>query len=118
MEGVHYFFKTREEFEQMIEEDAFFEHAEYCGNYYGTPKAYVEEHLSKGRNVILEIEIQGALKIKEQRPDALLLFVRRRMPKPCGNVSPGEERRVRKWSSSGCHAPVRRRRAWNITITS
>ncbi|HIQ95369.1 MAG TPA: guanylate kinase [Candidatus Limivivens merdigallinarum] len=75
MESVHYFFKTREEFEQMIEEDAFFEHAEYCGNYYGTPKAYVEEQLSKGRNVILEIEIQGALKIKEQRPDALLLFV-------------------------------------------
>lgn len=75
MEGVHYFFKTREEFERMIEEDAFFEYAEYCGNYYGTPKAYVEEQLSKGRNVILEIEIQGALKIKEQRPDALLLFV-------------------------------------------
>ncbi len=75
VDGREYFFKTKEEFEKMIGEDAFVEHACYVGNYYGTPKAYVEEQLSIGKNVILEIEIQGALKIKEQFPQALLLFI-------------------------------------------
>lgn len=74
-DGVEYFFRTREEFEQMIAEDALIEYAQYVGNYYGTPKAYVEEQLLAGKNVILEIEIQGALKVKEKFPDALLLFV-------------------------------------------
>ena len=74
-DGVEYFFKTRAEFEQMIAEDALIEYAQYVENYYGTPKAYVEEQLSAGRDVILEIEIQGALKIKEKFPDALLMFV-------------------------------------------
>ncbi len=59
----------------MIEEGALIEYACYVGNYYGTPKGYVEEMLSKGRDVILEIEIQGALKVKEAFPDTLLLFV-------------------------------------------
>ncbi len=74
-EGRDYFFKTREAFEQMIEEGALIEYACYVGNYYGTPKGYVEEMLSKGRDVILEIEIQGARKIREQFPNAVLLFV-------------------------------------------
>lgn len=74
-DGVEYFFRTREAFEQMIAEDALIEYAQYVGNYYGTPKAYVEEQLEAGKDVILEIEIQGALKIKEKFPDALLLFV-------------------------------------------
>ena len=74
-EGRDYFFKTREAFEQMIEEGALIEYACYVGNYYGTPKDYVEEMLSKGRDVILEIEIQGARKIREQFPNAVLLFV-------------------------------------------
>lgn len=74
-DGVEYFFRTREEFEQMIAEDALIEYAQYVGNYYGTPKAYVEEQLFAGKNVILEIEIQGALKVKEKFPDTLLLFV-------------------------------------------
>lgn len=75
VDGREYFFKTKEEFENMIEENAFLEHACYVGNYYGTPKKYVEEQLADGRDVILEIEIQGALHIKEQFPDALLLFI-------------------------------------------
>ena len=75
VDGREYFFRTREEFEQMIAEDALIEHACYVGNYYGTPKAYVEEQLSKGKDVILEIEIQGALQIKKRFPDTLLLFV-------------------------------------------
>ncbi len=74
-EGKAYFFKTNEEFEKMIQEDAFLEYAGYCDHYYGTPRAYVEEQLEKGKNVILEIEIPGALKVREKRPDTLLLFV-------------------------------------------
>jgi guanylate kinase len=74
-DGVSYFFVTRDRFEEMIAEDAFVEYACYVGNYYGTPRAYVEEQLALGKNVILEIEIQGALKIKEKFPDTILLFV-------------------------------------------
>lgn len=74
-DGVAYFFRTKEEFEQMIEDGALIEYARYVDNYYGTPKAYVEEQLAAGHDVILEIEIQGARKIKEQYPDAVLLFV-------------------------------------------
>ena len=74
-DGVEYFFRTKEQFEQMIKDDALIEYAQFVGNYYGTPKAYVEEQLAAGRDVILEIEIQGALKVRRQFPDALLLFV-------------------------------------------
>lgn len=75
VDGREYFFKSKEEFEQMIREGAFVEHACYVGNYYGTPKKYVEEQLSNGKDVILEIEIQGALNIKKQFPEAVLLFI-------------------------------------------
>ncbi|HKM21504.1 MAG TPA: guanylate kinase [Lachnospiraceae bacterium] len=73
--GREYFFMDKEKFEAMIERDEFLEHACYVGNYYGTPKAYVEEQLASGKDVILEIETQGALIIKKKCPDALLLFV-------------------------------------------
>lgn len=73
--GVEYFFADKEQFEQKIAEDGFIEYACYCGNYYGTPKAYVKEQLEAGKDVILEIEIQGALKVKEKFPESLLLFV-------------------------------------------
>lgn len=74
-DGREYFFLSREQFEQKIADKALIEYAEYCGNYYGTPRDYVEKELADGRDVILEIEIQGALKIREQYPNALLLFV-------------------------------------------
>ncbi len=74
-EGKEYFFRTREEFEKLIKEDALIEYAEYVENYYGTPRAYVEEQLSAGKDVILEIEIQGAMKVKEKLPEALLVFI-------------------------------------------
>lgn len=74
-DGVHYFFVTRNRFEEMIAQDELIEHACYVGNYYGTPKAYVEEQLSAGRSVILEIELQGALQIRQKFPDTRLLFV-------------------------------------------
>ena len=73
--GREYFFKSVEEFEKMIAQGDLIEYANYVGNYYGTPKIYVEEQLNAGKDVILEIEIQGALKIKERFPDTLLLFV-------------------------------------------
>jgi guanylate kinase len=75
VDGKEYFFKTTEEFEKMIAQGELIEYANYVGNYYGTPKAYVEEQLANGKDVILEIEIQGALKVKEQFPETLLLFV-------------------------------------------
>ena len=75
VDGREYFFKTTEEFEQMIGENEFVEYACYVGNYYGTPKKYVQEQLAAGKDVILEIEIQGAFNIKSQFPDALLLFI-------------------------------------------
>ena len=74
-DGREYFFKTREEFENMISRDEFLEHAEYVGNYYGTPRKYVEDMLEEGRDVILEIEMQGALSVKEKCPEAALMFV-------------------------------------------
>ncbi|MCQ2492209.1 MAG: guanylate kinase [Lachnospiraceae bacterium] len=75
VDGVSYFFKTVDEFEHLIEEDGFIEYAQYVGNYYGTPKKYVEDQLEAGKNVILEIEVQGALNVKKQYPDALMIFI-------------------------------------------
>ena len=74
-DGREYFFKTVEAFQDMIAKDELVEYAQYVTNYYGTPRAYVEEQLASGKNVILEIEIQGALKIKEKFPDAVLMFI-------------------------------------------
>ena len=74
-EGKEYFFVSREEFEEKIAQDGLIEYASYCDNYYGTPREYVERQLEKGKDVILEIEIQGALKIKKKFPTALLMFV-------------------------------------------
>lgn len=73
--GKAYFFVEESVFLEKIKEEKVIEYARYCGNYYGTPKEYVEEMLHQGKDVILEIEIQGALKVKEKYPDALLLFV-------------------------------------------
>ncbi|MCD8036526.1 MAG: guanylate kinase [Clostridiales bacterium] len=72
--GVHYFFSTVESFEKMIENGELLEHARFCDNYYGTPKKYVEEQLEAGKNIILEIEVQGALQVKEKYNDAVLIF--------------------------------------------
>lgn len=73
--GREYFFVSTEEFDGMIQKDALIEYACYVGNYYGTPKSYVQEQMEAGKDVILEIEIQGALKVKEKFPETLLLFV-------------------------------------------
>ena len=75
IDGVNYFFISKEEFEQKISNDEFLEHAEYCENFYGTLKTEVDSYLEKGVNVILEIEVQGAMKVRELRPDALFVFI-------------------------------------------
>lgn len=76
VDGRDYVFLSREEFERWIEEGKFLEWAEYSGNLYGTPEVKVEEFLNEGRSVILEIELQGARKVREKRPDAVMVFVR------------------------------------------
>ena len=74
-EGVHYFYKSREQFAEMIRENAFLEYAEYSGNCYGTPKAWVEEQLAAGLHVILEIDVQGGQNIMRLCPDAVSIFL-------------------------------------------
>ena len=73
--GVHYYFVKDEVFEEMIEKNGFLEHAGYVGNYYGTPRAFVEENRGKGIDVILEIEVQGALQVKRRHPEAIMIFI-------------------------------------------
>lgn len=74
-EGVQYFYKTREEFETMLENGQLLEHAEYVGNYYGTPRQWVLDRMRENKNVILEIEVQGAFQIKKIVPEAITVFV-------------------------------------------
>lgn len=75
VDGREYFFRSKEEFEELIKKGLLIEHAEFCDNYYGTPREYVEDQMSQGRDVILEIETQGARQVREKYPDALTLFV-------------------------------------------
>lgn len=73
--GVNYHFITREDFEERIKNNAMLEYAEYCGNYYGTPKKEIDEMRAAGKNVLLEIEVQGAMKVRELCPDAVFIFI-------------------------------------------
>ncbi|EPZ39298.1 guanylate kinase [Anoxybacillus ayderensis] len=75
VDGVDYFFKTREQFEQMIRQNELLEWAEYVGNYYGTPIEYVEKTLQEGKDVFLEIEVQGAMQVRKVFPEALFIFL-------------------------------------------
>ncbi|AIY83656.1 guanylate kinase [Clostridium baratii] len=75
VEGVNYYFTTKEEFVKRVEEGDFLEHAEVYGNYYGTPKSSVEKMLEQGKDVILEIDIQGALKVKENCEEGIFIFI-------------------------------------------
>ncbi|MBM7647186.1 guanylate kinase [Bacillus ectoiniformans] len=75
VDGVDYFFKSREEFEQLIEEGKLLEHAEFVGNYYGTPVDYVRQTLDAGKDIFLEIEVQGARQVREKFPEGLFIFL-------------------------------------------
>ena len=87
--GVHYHFMTREQFVEMIKDDAVLEYTEYCGNYYGTPRKAVEDMLSEGKDVILKIEVEGAMNIKRLFPESRLVFI---LPPSLAEL----ERRLRK----------------------
>jgi guanylate kinase len=88
-DGVSYHFLTKEKFEEQIASGGLLEYAQYCGNYYGTLKSEVDKNIAAGKDVILEIEVQGAIKIRELRPDALFIFV---APPSLGEL----DRRLRK----------------------
>lgn len=76
VDGLHYFFKTREEFQRMIEEDAFLEFTQVFGaNYYGTPRAYVEQQLAAGQDILLDIDVKGAVNVKLACPGAVMMFL-------------------------------------------
>ena len=75
VDGVDYFFKSKEEFETLIEQDKFIEYAKYVGNYYGTPVDYVKDTIAEGHDVFLEIEVEGAKQVREKFPDALFIFL-------------------------------------------
>ncbi|WP_271400142.1 guanylate kinase [Salinicoccus roseus] len=75
VDGVDYFFKTKKEFESLIEQDKFIEYAQYVGNYYGTPVEYVEQTMADGHDVFLEIEVEGAKQVREKFPEALFIFL-------------------------------------------
>ncbi|ANE47475.1 guanylate kinase [Paenibacillus swuensis] len=75
VDGVNYFFKSHEQFKHMIEHDQLLEWAEYVGNYYGTPRDFVQKTLDQGLDIILEIEVQGALKVKEKFPEGVFVFL-------------------------------------------
>lgn len=74
-EGISYFFKSVDEFKSLISNNKLLEYAQFCGNYYGTPSDYVDSKMTEGKNVILEIEVQGALQVKRNVPDAVLIFM-------------------------------------------
>ena len=101
-DGVEYHFITREEFDRLAKSDGLLEHAEYSGNCYGTPRAAVERHIAEGRDVVLEIEVQGAMKIRESFPEAVFVFI---LPPPTGRSTSGSPegapRRRRRWKP-GC----------------
>lgn len=111
-EGVTYFYTTKEQFEDMIKKDMMLEYAQYSGNYYGTPKDAVEKMLNAGKNVILEIEAQGALKVKEKMPEAIMIFIvppsiaelRKRLSKRGREDAEEIEKRINaaKWEFSQC----------------
>lgn len=75
VDGTHYFFLTRDRFEEMIKNGEVLEYTEYCGNYYGTPKKGVEAMLAEGKDVVLKIEVEGAMNIKKLFPDSTLVFI-------------------------------------------
>ena len=75
VDGVHYHFIDVDRFRQMIQEDAFLEYAEYVGNFYGTPKRFVDEAMEQGKDVILDIELQGSIQVTSKRPEVVRIFI-------------------------------------------
>ena len=83
VDGVHYHFIDVDRFRQMIQEDAFLEYAEYVGNFYGTPKRFVDEAMEQGKDVILDIELQGAIQVTSKRPEVAVSYTHLTLPTIC-----------------------------------
>ena len=116
VEGIDYFYKTEEQFRAMIEQGELVEYARYVDHFYGTPKAYVEEQLAAGKDVILEIEIQGALKIKKQFRIRFFCLSPRPVRRSWCAGSPTAVPRIMRRSLPDCSGPVKRQRASTVTI--
>ena len=95
VDGVHYHFITVQRFQELIEADALLEYAEYVGNFYGTPKKYVDRAMNDGKDVILDIEVQGALQVKTKRPETIRIFI----------APPSWEELERRLTSRGTDSP-------------
>ena len=104
-EGVSYYFLTKEEFLSLAEEGGFLEWAEYSGNCYGTPRASVEREMAAGRQVILEIEVQGALQVREKMPEAHLVFIEPPRSRSWSGACAGAAPRPMTWWICAC-APL------------
>ena len=123
VDGVDYYFISKEEFQKKLDENDFLEHAEYCGEFYGTPKSLVYEQIEKGKNVILEIEVDGAMQVKERCPDAILIMLlppasefRRRA---CAAEAPSPRKRSRKdLKKQSASFPSRTNMTTSFTITT
>lgn len=117
-DGVSYFFRTEEEFDRMVEEDAFLEYARYVKHSYGTPKAYVEEQLDAGKDVLLEIEIQEHFRSRKNVRTPFLCSSHRRPPRSWNDASGDAERKQKKSSKAEWSVQKRKHRAWTSTIMS
>ena len=117
-DGVSYFFRTEEEFDRMVEEDAFLEYARYVKHSYGTPKAYVEEQLDAGKDVLLEIEIREHFRSRKNVRTPFLCSSHRRPPRSWNDASGDAERKQKKSSKAEWSVQKRKHRAWTSTIMS
>ena len=102
VDGREYYFKSVDEFRNLIDYNGFIEWAQYVENYYGTPRKFVEDEMARGHDVILEIEVQGAMNVREQYPDAILIFITAPSAKDSGSVWQDVAPRARKSSTSAC----------------
>ena len=117
LDGVHYHFLTHEQFERLIAEERLLEYAQYAKNYYGTPLDPALQHLEMGEDVILEIELQGALQVKKRLPSLCPCSSRRLLLRNWRTVSGAVERRRRRSSSSGCPLHEKSARPWTSSVT-
>ena len=118
VDGREYYFKSVDEFRNLIDYNGFIEWAQYVENYYGTPRKFVEDEMAKGHDVILEIEVQGAMNVREQYPDAILIFITAPSAKELRSVWQDVAPRARKSSTNACNVQWRSPRICSNTTIS
>ena len=109
VDGEHYYFVNVPTFERSIKAGELLEHAVYAGNFYGTPRSYVEEKLAAGRTVIVEIDVEGARQVKQSMPESFAMFIKARPKRPCWNACGAASARTSRRFRSG--SASRRRRS-------